>query len=64
MSDRTCDVVGCNADSERSLNIKKVLDTDLELKDPECRNVHLCKAHYKEWKKQSKGSIPDYLGSV
>ncbi len=62
MANDICDVCGCNDAADRSLNIKKVAPTSLELKNPDCRQVHLCKAHYKEWKKESKGSIPDYYG--
>ena len=63
MSNDICDVVGCEETSERSLSNKKVSCTPLELKEPGCRNVHLCKKHYKEWKKLSKGAIPDYFGA-
>ena len=63
MADEICEVVGCDSPSERTLSNKKVSCTSLELKNPDCRNVHLCKAHYKEWKKLSKDAIPDYLGS-
>lgn len=63
MSNEICEVVGCEETSERSLSNKKVSCTSLELKNPDCRNVHLCKMHYKEWKKLSKGAIPDYFGA-
>ena len=63
MSNEICDVVGCEESSERSLSKQKVSCTGMELKNPDCRNVHLCKKHYKEWKKLSKGSIPDYFGA-
>ncbi len=51
---KTCDVVGCDKEAERSLNIKQVAETNLELKSSDLRNVHLCKDHYKEYKKESK----------
>ena len=49
-----CDVAGCNCESERSLNIKQVGATDLKLKSDDLKSVHLCKEHYKEYKKKSK----------
>lgn len=62
MANETCDVSGCCEESLRSLNIKKVGPTGMQLKG-DCRQVHLCKAHYKEWKKLSKDSISDYYGN-
>ncbi len=49
-----CDVAGCNNDAERSFNIKQVAKSQLSLKSNDLRNVHLCKEHYKEFKKQTK----------
>ncbi len=49
-----CDVAGCEKESERSLNIKQVAETSLKLKNPDSRSVHLCKDHYKEYKKETK----------
>lgn len=63
MTDHVCDAAGCSAAAERSLNIKKVAPTGMELKDPEARQVHLCKEHYRSWKKMAKDAIPDYLGN-
>lgn len=51
-----CDVAGCDRESERSLNIKQVAETSLALKSQDLRSVHLCKEHYKEYKKESKTS--------
>lgn len=62
MANETCDIEGCSEVAERSINIKKVEPTGMDVK-PGCRQVHLCKAHYKEWKKLSKDAIPDYLGN-
>lgn len=58
-----CDVAGCDKPSERSLNIKKVSTTSLQLKSNDIRQVHLCKEHYKILKKETKNSINDYEGS-
>lgn len=49
-----CDVKGCESVSERSINIKQVTRCNLVLKDGEHRSVHLCKEHYKQYKKQTK----------
>lgn len=49
-----CDVAGCENDAERSFNIKQVSKSQLKLKSNDLRNVHLCKEHYKEFKKQTK----------
>ncbi len=49
-----CDVAGCENDAERSFNIKQVAKCNLKLKSNDLRNVHLCKEHYKEFKKQTK----------
>lgn len=51
-----CYVEGCNSDAERSFNYKQVSETDLKLKPGEYNQIHLCKAHYKEFKKQTKKS--------
>ena len=60
--EEVCDVAGCDKLSERSLNIKKVSETDLKLKSDGIKHVHLCKEHYKQLKKQTKNDIPDYMG--
>lgn len=49
-----CDVEGCENEAERSLNMKQVARSSLELKNPGARNVHLCKEHYKQYKKETK----------
>lgn len=51
-----CDVEGCSSESERSINYKQVVDTELPLKAGGSRKVHLCKTHYREFKKQTKKS--------
>ncbi len=50
----TCDVVGCDKPAERSLNKKQIDRADFELKDPAARQIHLCKEHYKSYKKSTK----------
>jgi len=51
---KVCDVEGCDKESERSLNVKQVTETSLKLKSDDLRSVHLCKEHYKIYKKESK----------
>ncbi len=49
-----CDVDGCNNEAERSLSMKQVANSKLALKPGEHRSVHLCKEHYKQYKKETK----------
>lgn len=53
---KICDVAGCDKESERSLSPKQVVKSSLSLKDGEHRSVHLCKEHYKMYKKETKTS--------
>lgn len=50
-----CDVEGCGNPAERSFNIRQVSKSSLNLKSGDLRQVHLCKQHYKEFKKDTKG---------
>ena len=49
-----CDVEGCSNVAERSFNIKQVSRSSLKLKDEGARQIHLCKEHYREFKKETK----------
>ena len=52
--EKTCDVEGCSEPSKKSLSRKKVRNsTDLTLGGGG-RHVHLCKEHYKKFKKATK----------
>ena len=53
-TEETCDVQGCDKPAERSFNIKQVSRSKLQLKSSDLRSVHLCKEHYKEYKKETK----------
>ncbi len=53
-AEKICDVAGCNNPAERSFNIKQVSRSSLSLKSQDLRQVHLCKEHYKEYKKETK----------
>lgn len=49
-----CDVEGCDKEAERSINIKQVSKSSLKLKQISGHSVHLCKEHYKQFKKDTK----------
>ena len=51
---RKCDISGCKADAERSISGRKVEKAGMSLStDPE-KSAHLCREHYKEFKKKTK----------
>ena len=54
--EHVCDVQGCSNTAERSFNIKQVSKSGLQLKSNDLRQVHLCKEHYREFKKETKTS--------
>ena len=49
----TCNVEGCNSEGERSIAFSRVNNV-LKNLTVKSGNVHLCKRHYKEWKKKTK----------
>lgn len=53
---KICDVANCDKEAERSISLKQVSQSGLKLKDPGVRSAHLCKEHYKEFKKETKTS--------
>ena len=53
---KLCDVAGCDKEVERSINMKQFAKSSLKLKDSNVRSVHLCKEHYKTYKKETKTS--------
>jgi len=55
-SAKVCDVVNCGKEAERSISLKQFSQSSLKLKDPEVRSAHLCKEHYKNFKKDTKTS--------
>lgn len=56
MAEEKCSVEGCGQPSRRSLAGTDVRGALANLKLPEdARRVHLCKDHYKEYKKKTKG---------
>jgi len=52
--DTTCGIQGCKELAERSINSKRIEAAGMELTNPEEKNVHLCKKHYREFKKKTK----------
>ena len=51
--EQKCDVVGCSNPAVRSLPQKKLSAAGLSFKS-EQRRAHICKEHYKEYKKKTK----------
>ena len=49
-----CDVEGCKGEAERSISAKKAEASGLTLSDVEGGSVHLCKQHYRDFKKKIK----------
>jgi hypothetical protein len=49
-----CDVKGCDEEAERSINVKRAEAAGLKISDVEGGSAHLCKQHYREFKKKSK----------
>ncbi|MCQ2084991.1 MAG: hypothetical protein MJZ21_02440 [archaeon] len=49
-----CDVKGCECEAERSLNLKQLAKCSLVFKGEITHNAHLCKEHYKQYKKETK----------
>ena len=48
-----CDVVGCGKPAERSISQNFAQEAGLDV-DEELKRIHLCKEHYKEYKKATK----------
>ena len=61
---RTCQISGCDDEAARSIPLKKVEKyLDERVEPGVTRRVHLCKKHYKEFKKASKKDrLTDRLG--
>lgn len=49
-----CDIQGCKADAVRSVSGKKVEKAGLSLSSSPDKNAHLCREHYREFKKKTK----------
>ena len=49
-----CDISGCKETAERSVAVKRIEAAGMKVSDVEGSNAHLCKKHYREFKKKSK----------
>ncbi|MGD1061459.1 MAG: hypothetical protein ABR879_08395 [Methanomassiliicoccales archaeon] len=57
-----CDVKGCGKDAERSVSGEAAREAGLDVED-DLRRAHLCKDHYKQFKKATKEERQmEYLG--
>ncbi|OPX62446.1 MAG: hypothetical protein A4E29_00574 [Methanomassiliicoccales archaeon PtaB.Bin134] len=50
---KACDVKGCGSEAERSISGSAAKDAELKV-DEGLKRVHLCKEHYREYKKVSR----------
>ena len=48
-----CNIKGCDKPAERSISKEAATEVEMEF-DESARRAHLCKEHYKEYKKKSK----------
>jgi len=51
--EKNCEVEKCSQKAERSVNARKALKAGLAVKE-ERGNVHLCREHYRQFKKGTK----------
>jgi hypothetical protein len=49
-----CDIQGCKNDAERSVSGKKVEKAGMSISSDPDKNAHLCREHYREYKKKTK----------
>ncbi len=49
-----CDVEGCREPAERSISAKRVSAAGLDVSGATGGSAHLCKKHYRDYKKKSK----------
>lgn len=60
-SEDRCGVKGCDKESERSISMEAATKAGMDMKEGQKR-AHLCKDHYKEYKKRSK--VDRKIGSL
>jgi hypothetical protein len=61
-SNKACDVKGCGSEAERSISGDAATEAGLKV-DEGLKRAHLCKEHYREYKKLSKKDRElNYLG--
>jgi len=51
---KKCDIEGCKADAERSISGKKIENAGMKLSSDPSKSAHLCRSHYREFKKKTK----------
>ncbi|MCJ2533525.1 MAG: hypothetical protein LN411_06390 [Candidatus Thermoplasmatota archaeon] len=51
---RSCDISGCEKTAERSVSGKKVEKAGLDLSSDPAKTAHLCRDHYRSFKKKTK----------
>ncbi len=52
-ANKTCDVKGCASEAERSISGGAAKEAELKV-DEGMKRVHLCKEHYREYKRVSR----------
>ena len=52
--EETCEIKGCNSPKHRSVSAKAVAKAGLDVSNKTRGKVHLCREHYKEYKKATK----------
>ncbi len=52
--EKECDVIGCSKPAARSVASKKFSQAVSDAKVPDSRRVHVCKDHYKKFRKKTK----------
>lgn len=51
---KLCDIADCEKTAERAVSGKKVEKTGLKISSSPDKNAHLCREHYREFKKKTK----------
>ena len=51
---KACDISGCGKEASRSISGRKVEKAGMSLASEPSKNAHLCKDHYKEFKKKTR----------
>ncbi|MFQ6060846.1 MAG: hypothetical protein ACE5KV_06090 [Thermoplasmata archaeon] len=52
--ERVCDLKGCSKPAVRSISAKKFSSAMPDARIPSTRRVHICKDHYKKYRKKTK----------
>jgi len=49
-----CDIIGCDETADRSFSVKRIEAAGMKLSDVKGGSAHLCKTHYRDFKKKMK----------